>query len=455
MPHAKWLFGGATGDACTCKFCAGGPRLKIRSTSLSLHLVHDLAPRGFDEDVRSSPSQTQTLHSRDNNYIVPQSIGLQELRVHREGEIVWVVDGRALEDLKLLTSTEIWPGVIVDVRVELVPAEREQLWCSTVYGVQLLGTEYIIQVYDLDIIPCLGLSSGSLNLDTSKLEHPNNDGLSTSSVSSMIACSNISSAPHSWLTKTMALFLRAIQMCLSVAGSFGVDFPSSSAQQHAEMIGHEKRSFEGLWWGTERIWLTDLVRLKAERHLFPPEMQEHFTSPVPAKHSVGRHGVFLFVLSIYESEDNEVPAITGLLYETVGDGWDSISQLAITQTYDRDDQEVHEYPSQHLPPAPPRSIWRPLVEGNNKITLSANLIAGRYYPHVLSHPRCGIESSKVDQVLELPSPDIVLSSDDVATLSLAGLEKGWLSQTTATLHQSNRSKAFQAAASLANFEQTE
>jgi len=57
-----------------------------------------------------------------------------------------------------------------------------------------------------------------------------------------------------------------------------------------------------------------------------------------------------------------------------------------------------------LPQPPPRSKWRPILVSGMEATIPARLIAGRYYPNILTHPVVGLGDSLLDQLLPLEPP---------------------------------------------------
>ena len=88
----------------------------------------------------------------------------------------------------------------------------------------------------------------------------------------------------------------------------------------------EQRLYQGMWWGTERIWMGDVVRLKPERSHFPADVQSRFRKAVPAPFSAGRPGVFLHIELIHSNSlkdpmDGASPQVTGTLWEAVSECW--------------------------------------------------------------------------------------------------------------------------------------
>jgi len=111
--------------------------------------------------------------------------------------------------------------------------------------------------------------------------------------------------------------------------------------------------FQGLWWGPERIWVDDFVRLKVPRRYLAPYGSEDISPPAgPGKQAIeaykstgrdvseigaGCRGVFmrieaLFVVEVM-SEDNKKKECraSGPLFELVDDDWNESDDINVKQ----------------------------------------------------------------------------------------------------------------------------
>ncbi|KAL1674035.1 hypothetical protein EV122DRAFT_221431 [Schizophyllum commune] len=148
---------------------------------------------------------------------------------------------------------------------------------------------------------------------------------------------------------------------------------------------------QGIWWGPERIWAGDLVRLRLPRSGLAPQGVDHVLPPSPlgkagldylaklgltADTAPGPLGVltratFLRIARIGPPTATECCA-AGVLYELadedVGPGiWDDV-------------------PDAPLPTEPTGFRWRRITEPGFVASVPLPLLAGRYYARMLKHP---------------------------------------------------------------------
>ena len=196
--------------------------------------------------------------------------------------------------------------------------------------------------------------------------------------------------------------------------------------------------FQGLWWGTERIWVDDFVRLKVPRRSLAPEGAANIFPPAsagkrrleeclsenrnPDEFTAGTRGVFmrlegLFVVDVPRDDDSgtkKAARACGTLYELVDEDWedpkdsnkspeastnnsaDTVSQsqqstgavsLAEVQTATLSSPNSRLVQVDLLPAAPVGFKLRPITEPGYQIVVELGLISGRYYPRILSHPK--------------------------------------------------------------------
>lgn len=228
----------------------------------------------------------------------------------------------------------------------------------------------------------------------------------------------------------VTLYAVALHICDSLATSFAPDTCGHEAHELAEPLTKEPeviQLYHGVWWGPERLWVSDLVRLKAERQHFPGEIRSHFKSPAPGIHSAGRYGTFFHILSFHISHSGRSGTLmaSGVLYEAVSDQWYEPSQTPFN--------------SGQLPDPPPQSKWRTIIDAYHQMTLPVDLIAGRYYPHRLGCPRPAVNEATVTSYLAVSSMHEDSESENtLGMLCIAGLGKGWRRQTIGTTQFEDR-----------------
>jgi hypothetical protein len=184
--------------------------------------------------------------------------------------------------------------------------------------------------------------------------------------------------------------------------------------------------FQGLWWGAERIWVDDFVRLKVPRRSLAPEGAANIYPPAgagkrrleeclsenrdPNEFTAGTRGVFmklegLFVVDVPRDDDSgtkKAARACGTLYELVDEDQedpksaDAASQSQQTAgTAPLTEVPTTSLPSPNsgpvqvdlLPTAPVGFKLRQITEPKYQIVVELGLISGRYYPRILSHPQ--------------------------------------------------------------------
>jgi len=121
---------------------------------------------------------------------------------------------------------------------------------------------------------------------------------------------------------------------------------------------HLQTRFQGMWWGAERIWTNDFIRLKVPRRMLAPHGSDNILAPSgPSKSTIalyetegvvrddsdsgaGSRGVFLRLDGIFAvNAHNEYgvtktePRVCGMLYELADEDWD---EPTVQNSSDRD-----------------------------------------------------------------------------------------------------------------------
>ncbi|KAH8832759.1 hypothetical protein DL96DRAFT_1583226 [Flagelloscypha sp. PMI_526] len=216
--------------------------------------------------------------------------------------------------------------------------------------------------------------------------------------------------------------------------------------------------FQGLWWGVERIWVGDLVRLKLKRRNIAPHGTLNIRAPAgPGSQSIEREhlyceqngvtfdpakvetpadrGVFMHISAIFGMDVVTAEGIvrkecrmSGQLFELVDEDWEdpiapqpsSASEPGpLKPTPSKSRHVATQHPQKFDPtsiykrnpldpmerreelPEPPTSFkFRPILADGYEAVLSLSLLSGRYYPQILSLP---LLQKEVPQVY--PEPD--------------------------------------------------
>lgn len=416
-PHAQWLYDDPTDTKCECKYCAKNSSLTIYPL-LTPSLAKD-AMRHTEGDVSAQKSALAIRASADI-YGIP---------IHRRGELIWTMPRTAESHSDANNVVKLWPGIILDDRVELIhhtSTSPPLIEKKTLYTIEFLGRDQNEQVYDVNIIPFLAYNPSPLILKSS-LAHESDLDLQSISTTLVTDHSNpltdaARTVSNQLLISPEDIHSKAMIMSCFISSTFVIDFPLPAP--------NELLQYRGLWWGPERLWIHDLVRLKAERDKFPPQIQKSFLDPVPDAFRVGRSGVFLFVHSIRMNEKSSIPHVMGLLFEAVASEWAEYATLGnhvpsvppnLSTSLARDS----------LPPPPPRCMWRSILEDDDEIAIPASLIAGQYYPHVLLHPLLHVDDAVLDAWVTSPTCKVE-NGDTLVSLLLAGLKAGWFCQSNVT-----------------------
>jgi hypothetical protein len=234
--------------------------------------------------------------------------------------------------------------------------------------------------------------------------------------------------------------------------------------------------YQGLWWGSERIWADDFVRLKLPRGGIAPAGYQDILAPSgpgPSRAAMAGHtegtggaasrGLFihinaLFVVDVPTGDGRTVKECraSGPLYELADADW--IEPLAATVPSGSnlstsllpDPAKQPDGPSQlsqpphashyALPDAPMGYKFRPILSEGLEAVISLTLISGRYYPRILSHP---LLKEAVAQALNPGEHGGLLDSNQL--WSLEGLSAGHSNCVDPTRYVSSRDKMKQEA----------
>jgi len=219
-----------------------------------------------------------------------------------------------------------------------------------------------------------------------------------------------------------ALVVTQVQRSLSAAKSLGVT------------------QYEGLWWGPEKIWCGEMVRLICShedlaQHVFIKDDLRPRTFSEKVENEVTSRGVLMHLREVFEDiillsdrrgekygldidvngrSTIKVCRVAGTLYETLRVGEGDAQAPYPLESRPQDEMmldtalpnpsssptpmlgtpppQVHRgRQNAHLPPPPPFHRWNPILDDGQELTLDATVVAGRYYPEILSNKYLPIE----------------------------------------------------------------
>ncbi|PFH51781.1 hypothetical protein AMATHDRAFT_74675 [Amanita thiersii Skay4041] len=208
--------------------------------------------------------------------------------------------------------------------------------------------------------------------------------------------------------------------------------------------------YQGLWWGGERIWVDEFVRLKVPRRCLAPEGAEDILAPSgpgktaretwisqgrdPSRLGAGTRGIFmrldgLIVVDVVRS-DGKVKKecrACGMLYELADLDWEEeidASQQAPTV----------QKPYWPMPEAPKGYRFRQILQDGYEAIISLSLISGRYYPRMLSHPL--LDEALRKAIMRPPEQGGLMESNNL--WSLEGLSAGFYNSVDPTHYKPSR-----------------
>jgi len=410
-------------------------------------------------------------------------------RLHRVGEVIWCfLDVPIARPGEEDSAIGAWPGVVKEIQrsmhLTIVMGEssvehRKGNDQPYVYVVSLFNVDADITISDERVLPYQAMSSPQPLLDAlSSLMHtidrrghtlsvPAEGGLDALSgfafeeaalpyalaVQAPIMLAKYWACTDNWTFKYTITADKTVVTPVVPKKKFRTPglhigpmpdlLPSASARPAAlsadspAQVKTQKR-YQGFWWGGERIWVDDLVRLKVPRHELAPSGSERVLPVVPPSQAAveytihkgiepehapgsGDRGLFLRITSIFVVE-KEV-RISGMLFDLVEEGFvgagvggregrqEDTSAFdmrsldpALLQGEDQDapsserasngfkpasDRQVLSgpYVRSWNPPEPPIGYkFRSILKGDWEAVMDISLISGRYYPGVLSNP---------------------------------------------------------------------
>lgn len=182
---------------------------------------------------------------------------------------------------------------------------------------------------------------------------------------------------------------------------------------HRNDYHSKEHRWQGMFWGGERIWADEVVRLKPASHELTPS--PHLLFPLPRQAlssddsmkdltSANSGTLFMRIHSIYFIHDSRtpntlLPQISGTLFDLVLKDWtgpgisdgsdirgSDLGMVSASSAVPKVDQARRQVVPYTLPPAPLGCKFRALLKSGFEFVICPSVIAGRYYPNLFSHP---------------------------------------------------------------------
>ncbi|CAE6489295.1 unnamed protein product [Rhizoctonia solani] len=431
-PHAKWLMTDPTLNTrnCGCKYCTKTksqvevnqtqglrglqrpPEHHLRGTNPTPgeHMTH--ARRRVVREQQQAKQDKPKATSKPEQTLTALPERLRDLnsgRSFRTYELVWVALASPIP-VTADAAIEFWPAVILAYSTKNEPTPHKpgetdyEVVAHFTFNVRFLGVNHQVTVAADRLLPQLGYIPSQSLLDAVKECQPNrpvNPEFSDYTYFNPLPeyDSLLELSPGSYTHEDA---LPSFTLALHIVACLTPVWCTTNSYSSEEL-------FQGLWWGSERIWLDDLVRLRPSREDLDPEDKMGLLPP-SSPDALNRA---LFLRLTYIVVDQDDPKGTNLciggdLYElaqgetqppqhppksffgpptgllippsnamnTFAEGGSS-SPLGATVG-----PSLAESSIPMLPP-PPGFNFRRLLPAGNEMVLDVGAIAGRYYPNIL------------------------------------------------------------------------
>ncbi|KAG8692054.1 hypothetical protein FRC11_007020 [Ceratobasidium sp. 423] len=471
-PHAKWLMTDPTLNTqnCGCKYCTKTksqvevnqtqglrglqrqPEHHLRGTKPTPGEVMTHARRRVIREQQKAKSEKPKAAPKQEQALTALPERLRDLnsgRAFRTSELVWVTLANPIpvtEDRSI--EIDFWPAFILTYSTKNEPTPHKpgetdyEIIAHFTYNIRLLGVNHQVTVPGDRLLPQLGYVPSQSLLMAVK-ECPPNPNRPVNREFSEYAHFNplpeyddVLGLPPGSYTREDALpaFTLALHVVACLTPIWGTTNAYSSDNSDDEL-------FQGLWWGSERIWLNDVVRLRPSREDLDPENTMGLLPPsspdavdralflrltyivVDREDPKGMNicvGGDLYELARKETQPPQSPARpsifgppTGLLgppsSNTVDMFAEDSSTPALGATVGRSLAES----SIAMPPPPPGFTFRRLLATGNEMVLDIGAVAGRYYPKVL-------QAEALDRVIRALNQEKGIEAGEAASGTVEG-----------------------------------
>lgn len=424
-----------------------------KSTLIESHptLRADTRPKGPVTPLRTPNTWPPSVHP-------DRAEDLRLAYQSRDGELVWIPVHPPIPTPDNSCSIRHWPGIVVRWKrqTHLVPIPgggesayevEERLW----YTVMALATDGEVRNYDSGVtFPFLAYRVEDKLLEALKhvppppMEMLRNRNQYFKTHSPFPLADNDQNSEHGAkglrFEDVAHQYSLALQIHANIAQYWSPLHPVGEAlvvTQVQKSLSAAKApgvtQYEGLWWGPEKIWCGEMVRLICShedlaQHVYVKGDLRPRTFSEKAEIEITSRGVLMHLREVFEdtillsdrrgekygldSDANgrstiKVCRVAGTLYETLKIGEDDdqvprdevMSDTALPNPSDSPTLVLGSAPPQmsarrqkpYLPPPPPFHRWHPIFYDGREVILDATVIAGRYYPELLSNKYIPIE----------------------------------------------------------------
>ena len=399
----------------------------------------------------------------------------------RDGELVWIPVNPPIPTPNNSCSIRHWPGMVVRwkrktdlIRIpgggESAYEVEEKIW----YTVMLLATVGEVRNYDSSVtLPFLayrvedGLLEALKNVPPPSVEMLGSPTRYFEQHSPFPLADDSRDSEHGFRGLRFEDVAHQYSLALQIQANIAQYWSPLSPVGEALVVtqvqkslsaakSHSGTQYEGLWWGPEKIWCGEMVRLtisheELAQHIYIADDLRPRTFSEKVEAEVISRGVLMHLREVFEDtillSDGrgekfgleidvngrsaiKVCRVAGALYETLRISEDD-AQASYPLESCRQDEMMLDIPLSNTstsptlvlgtrtrrqkpypPPPPPFHRWHPILRDGREVILDATIIAGRYYPELLSNKyieECIRETNK-QKAKEL--------------LSLGGLYKG-------------------------------
>lgn len=192
----------------------------------------------------------------------------------------------------------------------------------------------------------------------------------------------------------------------SLAGSHLKTASSFTAKDQSQLDRQLKFwHYQSIYWGAERIWTGELVRVLVDpRHL--PE------ATYPLSPGAAGRALFCKISGVYKDEENVTGMITGALYELK-----DVSLLPV-------DTPSVPLNGSYMPIAPEGYIFHRITPEEEEVHIDIEFVAGRYYPlpsHLSTRQACDQILKEYGEGREEEEEEEDGLNEDQRRVALAGL----------------------------------
>ncbi|KZV94584.1 hypothetical protein EXIGLDRAFT_766999 [Exidia glandulosa HHB12029] len=484
VPHAIWLYNHNTAANCGCRYCsnAKGQGEISQQYGLPSHLRLEAAPVTIRRIVRPAlaPAPEQRAASQRDADLRG---AVAATRRYRIGEVAWCQIEPPLASPDPNVFIRWWPAIVREVRLKSTATGRKSVPGSAaeyvvrqshVYKMQLLGVLYHYTVPEEMMLPYLayapdpdllatlreGKAPVPLSEDLRELAYffpmptpkpthfpdlEENSTLRQGSWEDALAPYGLALQVAAYIT-TFWCFTDEWEFKAKASKSSALPAPSAStsAAGESEVIPSPRRPqsewrYQGAWWGNERIWMDDLVRLHPYRDQIPLD------ELLPESEGADTRTLFMLVTGMFitHTNDRHKGKIAGLLYELAPEGWKDPTpskspskNVVIEKDFAVADQPLSsplrravptipgQPPLQYGLPAPPRGfVFRLITPPGFEVILDIAMVAGRYYSDLLESPAGHLRLQELHfDKLGIPGAEELVNQADLEpVLSLGGL----------------------------------